>query len=366
MFAIMQCYVYNNPKENKGTNCMARPTNRGDQIKKFILKKIPKHPADVVSVASNKFGITRQAINRYIRDLIKDKLIVAEGKTRQRKYKVNVLYEETFVFKLDGLQEHVIWNDVISPLLQDYSENVLDLWHYGTTEMINNAVDHSEGSELTIYVEKDAVKTKIWIEDNGIGIFKKIKEACELEDERHAVLELSKGKLTTDPDNHTGEGIFFSSRSFDSYNIFSGDVFFDHDNDYNEEEDWIFEREKPFNGTQIFMCLENESDRDLKTIFDKFTTEGDDFGFTKTVVPVRLAKHGLEKLVSRSQAKRLMSRVDRFKTVILNFKGVEVIGQAFADEIFRVFVKNHPDIEVTPMFASEEIKNMIKRAESSS
>lgn len=345
---------------------MARPTHRGDEIKNFILRNIPEHPQDVISKAAGEFGITSQAINRYIRDLISEGLIIAEGKTRQRKFKLSVLFEKEFEFELDGLEEHIIWNKFIEPLLEGYPDNVIELWYYGTTEMINNAVDHSGGEKLYISVEKNAVKTKIWIHDDGVGIFKKIKDECNLEDERHAVLELSKGKLTTDPENHTGEGIFFSSRSFDTYNIFSGDVYFSHDNEYSEEEDWIFEREKSFDGTQIYMCLEHESKRTLKDVFMKFAPEDEgEYGFTKTVVPVRLAKQGTERLISRSQAKRLMARVDVFKTVLLDFRGVEMIGQAFADEIFRVFVNNHPDIEVVPIFQNEEIKKMINRAQAS-
>jgi hypothetical protein len=152
---------------------------------------------------------------------------------------------------------------------------------------------------------------------------------------------------------------------FDRYIIFSGDVNFSHDYEYDEEGDWIWEREDRFNGTQILMSLENGSSRNQRAIYDKYTATGDDFGFTKTVVPVRLAKHGLEKLISRSQAKRLMSRVDRFKIVILDFSGVEVIGQAFADEIFRVFANHHPDIKVRAALANKYIQKMIKRARSS-
>jgi len=343
---------------------MARPTDRGDQIKQFILKNTPGNPGEVASLAAQEYGITRQAISRYIRDLIADGLIISEGETTRRIYKLGVLFSDEFQFKLGDLQEDVIWRETILPLLSGYPENVIDIWHYGCTEMINNAIDHSDGTRIFIFIEKNAIKTSIWIDDNGVGIFKKIKEACDLDDERHAILELSKGKLTTDPDNHTGEGIFFSSRMFDHYIIFSGDVNFSHDYEYDDEEDWIWERENRFNGTQILMSLENDSNRDQRVIFDEYTATDDEFGFTKTVVPVRLARHGLEKLISRSQAKRLMARVDRFKIVILNFSGVEVIGQAFADEIFRVFASHHPDIKVRAAFANKDIQKMIKRARS--
>jgi hypothetical protein len=343
---------------------VASTIKRGEKIKQYILKNIEQHPKNVVSLTVKEFDITRQAINRYIRDLVKDSLITAVGKTSQRKYTLSNLVNEVFEFDLTGLEEHEVWNQQLSPLLDGYPENVMDIWHYGCTEMINNAIDHSNGSQLTIALEIDSVKTCVRISDNGIGIFKKIKEECKLEDERHAVLELSKGKLTTDPDNHTGEGIFFSSRMFDRYLILSGGVDFYHDYDNeeeNEEEDWIWERDKRLEGTHVYMVLDNDCERNQKDIFDRYTAHGDDYGFTKTVVPVRLAKHGLEKLISRSQAKRLMARVDRFKTVVLDFSEVATIGQAFADEIFRVFARNHPDMKIQAAFANKEIQKMIKR-----
>lgn len=109
------------------------------------------------------------------------------------------------------------------------------------------------------------------------------------------------------------------------------------------------------------MKLANNSARTSKQIFDNYTTD-DDFGFTKTVVPVRLAQYGDEQLVSRSQAKRLLARVDRFKVVLMDFDGVRSIGQAFADEIFRVFPKQHPGIEIHPVNANTEVERMVARA----
>jgi hypothetical protein len=50
-------------------------------------------------------------------------------------------------------------------------------------------------------------------------------------------------------------------------------------------------------------------------------------------------------LISRSQAKRVLARVELFRTVLFDFSRVSSIGQAFADEMFRVFAHTHPGIE---------------------
>ncbi len=67
-------------------------------------------------------------------------------------------------------------------------------------------------------------------------------------------------------------------------------------------------------------------------------------------------------LITRSQAKRLMQRVERFKTVVLDFTGVAGIGQAFADEVFRVFANAHPDVELVSVHAVPAVQQMIRRA----
>ena len=227
---------------------------------------------------------------------------------------------------------------------------------------MNNAIDHSGGQTVAIRLYKNAVVTELSILDDGVGIFRKIQTELGLLDERHAILELAKGKLTTDPANHTGEGIFFTSRMFDSFDILSGGVYFSHE--FGKAEDWILERDQPDSGTGVWMKLNNHTARTSNKVFREFTS-GENIAFTKTVVPVRLAQYGEDKLVSRSQAKRLLARVDRFKTVILDFEGVEDIGRAFADETFRVFALRHPEVEVVSIKANSAVKRMIRRATSS-
>lgn len=97
-------------------------------------------------------------------------------------------------------------------------------------------------------------------------------------------------------------------------------------------------------------------------MFDEYTADGD-YEFSKTVVPVRLTRYGNEALLARSQAKRLLARLDRFKTVVLDFEGVEWIGQGFADELFRVFVRRHPNVEIVPVNENPQVKSMIRRAQ---
>ena len=333
---------------------MIKPRIRGEEIRSFILELIENKEKDFIGHSVQKFGISRQAIHKHIRYLEEQGVI-----TRSQKG-IYELHPEKWVVSVSlksNPREDVIWRELAKDNIGPLPENALHIWHYGFTEMFNNAIDHSEGTNIEIRIYRTPYSIEMWIRDDGIGIFNKIKERLKLLDERHAVLELTKGKLTTDPANHSGEGIFFTSRMFDEFAILSGEVYLTHN--YDKDEDWIFQNQTNHQGTLIQMKLKNNTTRRSEEIFDKFSD--DDFGFTKTVVPVRLAQYGNDKLVSRSQAKRLLERVDRFKTVLFDFKEVDSIGQAFADEVFRVFKKQHPQIDIIPINTNELVSKMISR-----
>jgi hypothetical protein len=335
---------------------------RGERIRSYILEHVERFPRDIAKQASDKFQISRQAVNKHLQHLVDEKVLVQHGNTRSRIYQLCPLEEQIKLYQFSpDLQEDVIWRNDVRPLLGQLPENVLDIWSYGFTEMFNNAIDHSGATRISVHLKKTATTTDVWVFDDGIGIFKKIQSALNLLDERHAVLELSKGKLTTDPSKHTGEGIFFTSRMFDQFRILSSGTHFSHQ--FGDEEDWVFERPEGSAGTAVYMHLNNHTSRTAKKVFSEFSS-GDDIGFTKTVVPVRLAQYGDDKLVSRSQAKRLLDRVDRFKTVLIDFNDVATIGQAFADEIFRVFRNSHPAIDLYAINANTDIQDMVARAQS--
>ncbi len=330
-----------------------------EKIRDFIVRNVHRFPKDIARRVSTEFGISRQAANLHLKRLVEEGALIASGATAAREYKLCAIAEKTLSYSLEGLEEDVVWRNDVAPFLGALPKNVLDIWHYGFTEMLNNAIDHSGSERVSIHMVKTAADVQIGILDNGVGIFRKIQSALGLLDERHAVLELAKGKLTTDPARHTGEGIFFSSRLFDHFAILTGTTYFSHK--FLDDRDWILESKGPEHGTYVQMKLWNHTSRTPKKVFSKFTI-GDELAFAKTVVPVRLAQYGDEALVSRSQAKRLLARVEKFAVVMLDFEEVASIGQAFADEVFRVFPTEHPGTELHAMNENSAVGDMIKRA----
>ena len=257
------------------------------------------------------------------------------------------------------LEEDKLWRQRVSPVLGGVPANVLGICHYGFTEMVNNVIDHSDVRELFVVVKHLAALITMNIFDDGVGIFNKIQSSFGLEDHRHAILELAKGKLTTDPERHTGEGIFFTSRMFDTFFINSGRLRFVHE---EVRGDWLIEDSEEVQGTGITLEIDSQSKRTTREVFDEFAPSGDEYGFSRTHLAVALAQYKNESLVSRSQAKRLLARLDRFKEVLLDFAGVKIIGQAFADEIFRVYVNQNPRVNLGWRNANDEVEKMIRRA----
>ena len=340
---------------------MRRVRKRGEDVRTYILAQVTAHPADIVRVTAEKFGITRQAAHKHVGRLVEERFLTVQGATKNRRYALGVFEKWVNTYDLNGLEEDRVWRQDIEPQLGALPENARKIWAYGFTEMLNNAIDHSQGSSVSVGITKTAQGCKITILDDGIGIFRKIKTALKLADDREAALELAKGKLTTDPSRHTGQGIFFTSRIFNDYTIVSGGIYFNHE--LGKEHDWITDAGQTA-GTAVIMELKNHTSRSLRKLFDDFSSDDGEFRFNKTSVPVRLAKYGDDQLVSRSQAKRLMTRVDKFERVFLDFEGVTSIGQAFADEIFRVFARANPTIELVAIHASSDVQNMIARAQS--
>lgn len=340
---------------------MPRPS-RSHEIQHQLLAHVEAHPTDLVKFVAADLGLSKVAVATQVQHLLMAGYLKKSGTTRPH-YSRGPNQRAEFIHRLNGLAEDRVWTQDVAPLLVGLPANVREICHHGLTKMVNNAIDHSEGRRVRVLVDRNTTRVGIVVSDDGIGIFRKITRALSLPDERLALLELSKGKLTTAPREHSGEGVFFTSRMFDVFQIFSGDLVFDHNDADADDLLYEFDAKPSSRGTTVRMEIHESSQRTVKGVFDQFSSGPDDYNFAKTVVPVRLAKIGDELLVSRSQAKRLLQRVERFSTVVLDFSEVSSIGQAFADEVFRVFANEHPNVELLPINAAPYVQQMIRRAE---
>ena len=330
---------------------MSLNEEKKQQIRLYLLEKIAQKQPSVVQKTAENFGVTPATVYKYL-----DRL-EADGVVRKLKRGTYSLIETTHVFRVDRddpifRSEDAIYLRHIRPLLAAYPANVRGIWDYLCGEMLNNAIDHAQAEHLEITVTQDYLNTTVQIADDGVGIFEKIRAFFGLASNEEAVGELFKGKLTTNAEKHSGEGIFFSSRLADAFLIFSSGLVFAHDRFEND----ALLQELPQKGTVVRMTLSNHSRKEAKDVFEQYADP--DSGFTRTRIPLRQYFETVP--VSRSQAKRLCSRLDRFREVELDFEGLTWIGQGFAHQVFVVYQNEHPEIKLIPLNMNEDVGKMYR------
>jgi anti-sigma regulatory factor (Ser/Thr protein kinase) len=304
-------------------------------------------------------GITRQAVSLHLRQLLANAEIIKTGSTRAARYLPrDAALAERHVKRtlaLVDLDESAVYDDVAIVLtLSQLRNNIESIVHYAFTEMLNNAIDHSMSDLCTIEVRLNATKLAFTVRDKGIGVFNSIADKFDLPDEHAAMIELIKGKTTTQPEAHSGEGIFFVSKAADRFVIRSHKLQIEWDR-YRDD---VFVSEPRFlKGTFVQFEIGIDSRTRLEKVFAEFAPQEYDFQFEKTRVLVKLLQRDY---VSRSEAKRLLHNLDKFSEIELDMREVTSVGQGFADEIFRVFASAHPGIAIRISNAGKAIEAMIQ------
>lgn len=337
---------------------MAKPSRLGELIAS-VTRDVVAHPRDLTRHYADRLEISRVAANRYVQQLEAAGWIARSGPSTHPVFSPGYKRHVVESYKLKGLEEHLAWEQDFRPFLM-MKPNVHSIVSHGFTEMVNNAIDHSGGRWVSVLAVQDGKTLELLVADDGVGIFENISKALSLPDRRQALFELSKGKFTTDPSRHSGEGVFFTSRMFDYFTILANELRFSHHDVASH--DLLKDDDEFSGGTRVYMTIALDSPRTTAEVYARFTDAPEDYDFSRTVVPMRLAQYGDESLVSRSQAKRLIARFDRFRTVVLDFEGVQEVGQAFADELFRVYASAHPDVQLRPQNMTEQVERMWLRA----
>ena len=143
--------------------------------------------------------------------------------------------------------------------MHDAPENIARIVDYAFMEMLNNAIEHSDSRTIDVQMAKGKSDISFRVRDYGIGIFRHIMRGRALRSELEAIQDLIKGKQTTAPERHSGEGIFFTSKVADKLAI-SGSakkLMFD-----NTIPDVYVADAKPIEGTQVTFSI---SDLNIST-----------------------------------------------------------------------------------------------------
>jgi anti-sigma regulatory factor (Ser/Thr protein kinase)/uncharacterized protein (DUF1330 family) len=288
-------------------------------------------------------GASRQAVHAQLRGLVETGELISEGAGRAVRYR-GVHPRRRFRYRLEGLDEDQVWEEVRDevPELASLPEAADRALNTAVVELVDNAISHSRGKRVEVLFRKAHDRLILEVVDDGEGIFDHLAHENELEDRMEALQQLTKGKLTTLPEEHTGEGIFLLSKIADFFEIESGGLLWMVDNEIG---DVGVSSAHVGPGTRVRFEIDVGTNASLESVFAQ---SSEAFELARRRVVVKLFETG-NRFLSRSEAKKLLEGLGRFRHIVVDFKGVEAVGQGFVDEMFRVWTSRHPDTRLHPV-----------------
>lgn len=331
--------------------------------KKRILELIKKRGTLTSSDLVDEIGLGRQTISKHLKNLVESGELIKTGSTKSSVYRMKSKNEQIdlkkikLVKKIEGLEEHKVYSelDLRLGLKKELNKNAENIGFYAFGEMLNNAIDHSESDRVEIIAEVINGNFYFEIKDFGFGVFNRIKEYYKLENEYDAVNWLLSGKKTSMPERHSGEGIFFTSKVSDVFSLKSHELKLEIN---NKKSDTSLSDQRKTKGTVVRFEISCNTKKKLSKYFEDYTDE--DFNFNKSKSTIKIVSN--TSAISRSQAKKLLASMGEFNKIVLDFKDVTEIGQAFCDEVFRVYQERHPKKLITWINANDTIEFMIRRS----
>ena len=327
------------------------------KIKKFILDNITLHQKDIIHTAIQRFGVSRQAILKHMHALIAEKQVLAYGKTRDRIYELrpHLNFNKTVKINEKFYPREIVGN-YITPHLDVVENNIKEIIQFSMTALMNNILEHSKAKQFYFKLFKTYNDFHIIIRDNGIGIFKKIQSNLDLEDCLIAAMELAKGRITTDSENHSGDELNAILHLFDIVKIEANRKSLIYNSTLNK---WMIENSVHKHGTSLYLKIDPASNRNCEMIFKKLF----DVPNNRLTIPISLIMvPGMELINSRTQAKSILRNIENFSQVTFDFNQVELIGPAFADELVRESKKKNNLAKLNWINSSKMIDVLMSRA----
>ena len=322
----------------------------------WITAAATAHPRQLPEKLAELTGVQRNTAVRRLRQLINLQWLTRTGSGRDARYAPGALRQIVRHYALDGLGEDLPWSRDFAPYFT-LPPNVLRLTQHAFCELLNNAIDHSDGTGATISLRQTPSHVQLLVSDDGCGVFDKICHTFALEDPQIAMLELSKGKLTTQPERHTGHGLYFTSRLADVFDLHANEHAFQH----RSWEGTGWRSGSPMNrqGTSVYVSIALDTPRTLESVMNRHSLDGAGVHFERTAVPLQLAVTSQAGLESRAQARLVAARLTRFRLAELDFSGIPHIGHSFADELFRVLPRHQPALNLSPINMNRAVAAMV-------
>ena len=326
-------------------------------IESLIIEQALKRGKLTTARIMRKTGFSHAYVHRIFQRLVDGGNLLKTGSTKSARYypateanikkvKSNAGHYNRIIRNIDPMDE----NKILSDMKGKFSDagiqlNVSQLFDYVFAKILNNAFIHSRSDKLNISAGTEHNVISFEIRDFGTGIFNNIKNKMGLTSIDEAAAELIKGTA--------GKGLISASKASDTLVIQSSNKKVIFNNLLND----VFVRTvRELKGTKVTFNINVDSSRTLTGILYKQNGTSENYDSTRILVKLFT---GDNKYPSRSEAKRMLEGLDRFKKIILDFRDVESIGLGFADEVFELWKQAHPEIELKVENANDDVMYVI-------
>ena len=322
----------------------------------WITEAAMRWPTPLRQQVAQRLSISPAGAGRLLQRLVDLQWLQRGGTLRRPVYTPGAMRQVVRRYPLAGLHEDTPWVQDFLPYFV-LPDHVAQLAQHAFTELLNNAIEHSGGTQVTVSMRQTPQQLQLLVSDDGRGIFDAIGEAYQITDPAQAMLELAKGKLSTRPDAHNGRGLFFTARLADIIDLHANGAAF-------QQRDWQREQWQPTRpacrqGSTVYVAICVDTERRLDDVLRRYSLDGLGYAFERTVVPLRLATGPQVDLASRAQARRVAARLQRFRRVELDFDGLAEVGHGFVDELLRVFHQQHPEVDMVPVNMSPRVAALV-------
>ncbi len=342
-----------------------RPAALASAATTWITTAATTHGEDLLPHLMQRLDLSRRRAQDLLRRLVASQWLYRSGTVRRPVYRPGALRQVVQHYPLQGLQEDQPWRRDFAPYF-DLPAEVRRMAQHAFTELLNNAVDHSGGSRVTVSLRQTPLHLQLLVSDDGCGLFERIAQSFAIDDPRLAMFELSKGKLSSQPERHSGHGLFFAARLADIFDVHANGSAFQHRSWQPDlalalatgSPAWRATRVAPHRGTSVYLAMALDTPRTLDEVLRAYSADTAGYRFDRTQVPLKLLS-GSDLLMSRADARRVASRLTMFGQAEIDFSGVDAIGHGFADELFRVFQREHPGVQLLPKKMAPAVGAMV-------
>jgi len=332
-------------------------------LTQWITPAIAQHGNALPQALAAHLGVSRRSALHWLRQLAAAQWLTIEGRGPKMRFAPGALRQVVMSYGLPGLDEARAWRRDFAPHFSLPVETARIVQH-AFTELVNNASEHSHGTQVTVSLRQTAMHAQLLVSDNGCGLFDRIARDFPLLDEPAvAMLELAKGKLTSAPDRHCGRGLFFASQLADVFQVHANTSAFQCLP--WKDQPWSPTRALPQAsrpGTSVYFSIALDSPRRLDAVLAAHSIGDSGLAFDRTRVPLALLTGPGVGLTSRADARRAAARLAEFARAELDFAGVPHVGHAFADELFRVIRREQPALDLVPLNAAAPVAAMLASA----